>query len=113
MVVKTLSKGRTCTGLHVGTHNVRRYFPKDTSIIELQLDHLQIQCGLKPGFWQDEPQIDDPRLNLWLESRHISKSTDRSSIPLAMIPAGKNAFRLQPMRAHRAGRPPQTPGAAA
>ena len=28
MVVRTQSKGREITGLQVGAHNVRRYFPK-------------------------------------------------------------------------------------
>jgi hypothetical protein len=98
MVVKTQSKGRGITGLHVGVNNVRRYFPKHISSIELQLDHLQIQCGLKPGFWQDEPEIFDPRLCAWLESRHMHTKLDRTPIPLAMIPEGKNSFRLQPVR---------------
>jgi hypothetical protein len=97
MVVKTQSKSRGVTGLHVGANNVRRYFPKHVSEIELQLDHLQIQCGLTPGFWQGEPEIHDPRLCAWLESKHLHGKPDRSPIPLAMIPAGKNAFRLQPV----------------
>ena len=50
MVVKTQSKERGITGLHVGINNVRRYFPKGISCIELQLDHLNIRCGLTPGF---------------------------------------------------------------
>ena len=66
MVVKTQCKGRGLTGLHVGATNVRRYFSKDVSVIELQLDHLQIQCGLSPGFWKDQPEIWDPRLCAWL-----------------------------------------------
>src|ERR1035437_4422049 len=98
MVVKTQSKGRGVTGLHVGANNVRRYFPKEISSIELQLDHLQIACRLKPGFWQGEPEIFDPRLCAWLESRHLHKIPDRAAIPLAMIPEGKNCFRLQPVR---------------
>ena len=65
MVVKTQSKGRGITGLHVGANNVRRYFPKDISVIELQLDHLQIQCGLPPDFWHGQPEIYDPRLGAW------------------------------------------------
>jgi hypothetical protein len=97
MVVKTQSKGHGLTGLHVGASNVRRYFPKDTSVIELQLDHLQIQCGLDPGFWQDQPEIHDPRLNAWLESKRFKGKSNESSVLLAMIPSGKNAFRLQPV----------------
>jgi hypothetical protein len=99
MVVKTQSKGRGITGLHVGANNVRRYFPKDISVIELQLDHLQIQCGLSPDFWHGQPEIYDPRLGAWLESRHLHAHPERSSIPLSMIPAGANSFRLQPARA--------------
>ncbi len=98
MVVKTQCKGRGVTGLHVGNNNVRRYFPKHISVIELQLDHLQIQCGLEPGFWQGQPEINDPRLCAWLEAKHLHGRYDRSPVPLAMIPAGKNSFRLQPIR---------------
>ncbi len=61
MVVKTQSKGHGVTGLHVGTDNVRRYFPKGTQNIELQLGHLSIRCGLKPDFWQGQPEIYDPQ----------------------------------------------------
>jgi hypothetical protein len=97
MVVKTQSKGHGLTGLHVGASNVRRYFPKDTSVIELQLDHLQIQCGLEPNFWKDEPEIHDPRLNAWLESKRSKGKSNQAALLLAMIPAGKNAFKLQPV----------------
>lgn len=98
MVVMTQSKGRGVIGLHVGANNVRRYFPKQISSIDLQLGHLRIQCGLKPDFWQGEPEIFDPRLCAWLESRHMHAKPDRGSIPLAMIPEGKNSFRLEPIR---------------
>jgi hypothetical protein len=82
----------------VGVNNVRRYFPRHISVIELQLDHLQIQCGLSPDFWKGEPEIFDPRLCAWLESRHLHTKPNRASVPLAMIPEGKNSFRLQPVR---------------
>ncbi len=102
MVVRTQCKGRGITGLHVGVNNVRRYFPKHTEAIELQLDHLRIQCGLSPEFWQGHPDIFDPRLCAWLEARHMHSRCDRTPVPLAMIPAGENAFRLQPVeRRHR------------
>jgi hypothetical protein len=97
MVVMTHSKSRGVTGLHVGESNVRRYFPRNVSIIELQLDHLQIQCWLKPDFWQDQPEIHDPRLCAWLEAKHLHRRPDRQPVPLALIPAGNNSFRLQPI----------------
>jgi hypothetical protein len=98
MVVKTRSKGRGQTGLHVGATNARRYFPKDISVIELQLDHLQIQCGLAPGFWLDQPEIHDPRLCAWLESKNFHTRPDRTPVPMVMIPAGKNSFKVEPVR---------------
>jgi hypothetical protein len=98
MVVKTQSKGRGLTGLHVGASNVRRYFPREISVIELQLDHLQIQCGLGPEFWQDEPEIHDPRLCAWLESKNLHTHPDRTPVPLVMIPSGRNSFKLQPVQ---------------
>jgi hypothetical protein len=97
MVVKAQSKGQGLSGLLVGTDNVRRYFPKDVSSIELQLDHLRIQCGLGPDFWQGQAEIFDPRLCAWLETKHMHASRDRHPVTLNMVPAGKNAFRLQPM----------------
>jgi hypothetical protein len=104
MVVKTHSKGLGATGLHVGVSNVRRYFPKRVAVIELQLDHLQIQCGLEPDFWQDQPEIHDPRLCAWLESKNLREMPGRTPIPLAMIPAGNNSFKLQPVDLHDASR---------
>ena len=105
MVVKAQSKGRGVSGLHVGTENVRRYFPKNVSTIELELDHLRIQCGLTPDFWQGQPEIYDPRLCAWLESKHMHTSRGRTPVPLAMIPAGNNAYRLQPAPAGASARP--------
>jgi len=96
MVVKTQSRGHGVTGLHVWTDNVRRYFPEGTTNIELQLGHLRIQCGLKPDFWQGQPEIYDPRLCAWLESKNLHGTANRT-VPLAMIPAGGNSFQLQPV----------------
>ena len=43
MVVKTQLSGGEVTGLHVGARNVRRYFPKEIRVIELELDLQPIQ----------------------------------------------------------------------
>src|SRR5215469_12198567 len=95
MVVKTQLKGGEVTGLHVGARNVRRYFPRTVRVIELQLDHLQIQCGLSPDFWHGQPEIHDPRLCEWLDFKIIHKLGERKEVRLAMMPAGKNTFRLR------------------
>ena len=110
MVVKAQSKGRNVIGLNVGVHNVRRYFPKNVVTIELQLDHLRIECGLPPDFWKSAGKIRDRRLCAWLESKYFSKQPLRQTpLPLDMVPLGENSFRLQslapddnprPKRAH-------------
>jgi hypothetical protein len=103
MVVKTQCKGSEVVGLLVGAHNARRYFPKHVEAIELQLDHLRIECGLTPDFWRGLPEIHDRRLCAWLESKQFVKAS-RTSIPLAMIPSGKNSFKLESSSLHGASR---------
>lgn len=93
MVVSSLRNGHRVTGLYVGANNARRYFPKDVLEVELQLDHLRIECGLAPNFWQEEPEIHDPRLCLWLESKQWKQSA-KTLAYLAMIPSGENSFIL-------------------
>jgi hypothetical protein len=98
MVVKAQSMGRRVTGLIIGADNVRRYFPKNILVIELYLDYLQIQCGLESHFWQDQPEIRDPRLCVWLEFKYPTRKPNQTApVLLTMIPAGKNSFRVQPM----------------
>ena len=109
MVVRTLCKGHGVTSLHVGVNNVRRHFPKDVAVIELLLDHLQIQCGLEPGFWRGHPEIRDPRLSAWLDSKQLHAAVCRGTLLMAMVPEGKNAFRLEPLRDNGHARPKNLP----
>jgi hypothetical protein len=95
MVVKTQCKGHAFTGVEVGAANVRRYFPKESDVIELHLDHLLILLNLPPGFWNGHPEICDPRLSVWLESKNFNGRPGEAPLPLALIPSGKNCFRLQ------------------
>lgn len=95
MVVTSKFVGHRVTGLYVGASNVRRYFSKRVTKIELRLDHLLIECGLTPGFWRDKPEIQDPRLCLWLESKQRN-ANGNAPLPLAMTPSGTNSFILGP-----------------
>lgn len=97
MLVISQCSGHRVTGLYVGASNVRRYFPRSVKAIELRLDHLRIECGLTAHFWQDKPEIHDPRLCLWLESKQRSGTGLREPAPLSMIPSGKNSFTLGPV----------------
>jgi len=95
ILVKAQSKGRGISGLYVGAANVRRHFPREVAAIELQLDHLRIECGLTAAFWQGQPEICDPRLSVWLETKLMRHTRDRTPFRLAMIPDGNNSFRLE------------------
>jgi hypothetical protein len=109
MVVKTQYEGHRVSGLYVGVNNVRRYFSKRIQAVELQLDHLRIECGLTPRFWDGQPEIHDPRLCDWLESKNFHERPCRTPVPLAMIPAGKNSFKLASIVRNGNGRLRQTP----
>jgi hypothetical protein len=100
MVVRTQNKGLAVIGLYVGVNNVRRHFPRHISVIELHLDHLQIQCSLPPNFWQGQPEIHDPRLCIWLEAKNFHGNSNRTPLPMTMIPCGENSFRLQTISLH-------------
>ena len=82
-------------GLHIGALNVQQYFPRDVEMVELELDHLRIVCPLEPSFWQDRPEIHDHRLSSWLEAKRNSGKLGLQAAPVALIPSGEHAFRLQ------------------
>ena len=96
MVVTSQCSGHRVIGILVGENNVQRYFPRHVTEIELQLDHLRIECGLEPHFWNGKPEISDPRLGLWLESKDRNGDRRCAPIPLALIPSGRNSFIVGP-----------------
>jgi len=95
MVVQIQRNGRSVTGLHIGSGNVRRYFPKTRQSVDLELGHLLIRCKLQPGFWRGEPSISDPRLNLWLETREPEGKSRRTRTHMSLVPAEGESFRLE------------------
>ena len=95
MVVQIQRIGRSVTGLHIGSGNVRRYFPKGRLDVDLHIGHLLIRCGLQPAFWRDEPRISDPRLSAWLEAREPESNSRRSRTQLSLVPADDESFRLE------------------
>ncbi len=114
MIVEVQSKGFNRCGLYVGAENVRRYFPRSLSAIEFNLGHLKIECKLTPDFWQGEPEINDPRLGAWLDSKIMHENRHRGAVRLSMTPTGENAYKLQPAAAEMsAPRPMLTAVAAA
>jgi len=97
MLVTSQCEGNRVTGLYIGADNVRRYFPRRVSRIELQLDHLRIECGLAPVFWNGQPEIHDARLCLWLELKQSHTREPKAPMALAMTPSGDHCFTLGPV----------------
>jgi len=104
MVVNSLHSGPKVTALRVGEENVRRYFRREVAEIDLRLDHLQIRCELTPEFWQDQPEIHDRRLCLWLEWKQRNETkTGSAPAALEMIRLGRNSFILSSACREHAG----------
>lgn len=93
MIVTMQNKGHSITGLRIGTSNVRRYFRSHLHTIDLELDHLRIRCDLKASFWRDRPEISDPRLCSWLESKFFWHTLPKP-VSVEMVPTG-DSYRLQ------------------
>lgn len=104
MLVTALSKRRGVTGLLVGAENVRQFFPVSNTVIELELGHIKIQCSLHEEFWAGKPEILDPRLSAWLETKHMHANARRSPVALALMPSGKSSYKLEPLRRESAAR---------
>jgi hypothetical protein len=100
MLVRMQNTGHSITGIRVRTSDARRHFPTNVKAIDLELDHLRIRCDLKESFWLNRPQISDPRLRLWLETKALWNDLSRV---LRMRKDG-DSYRLEftnrPPRAH-------------
>ena len=105
MVVKSQSSGSRITGIYVGVSNVRRYFPRHVASIDLELDHLRIQCGLAPGFWHGDPEIRDPRLSSWPLSAAGRRSLAVRATPRRRARPARRAARTRRARMARSTTP--------
>ena len=105
MIAKTQNNGRTITGICIGISDARRYFPRRTKTIDLELDHLRIRCDLKASFWRDCPEISDPRLSAWLEAKFFGQKLPASPFPVEMVKAG-DAYKLHLLPAQHQAKTP-------
>lgn len=104
MIVTMQIKGRSIIGISFSLSDARDCFPTGTRAIDLELDHLRIRCDLNESFWRGRPEISDPRLCGWLQTKFFGKNL--SSLPLSLelskkddcyqlhfLPAQQNASR--------------------
>ena len=101
MIVRMQDKGHGVTSLRIGVRNVKRYFTRSVPTVDLDLDHLQIQCELGRDFWRDQPEIADPRLGAWLAAKNSGWEADGRRLVLLLQPSGTNSFRLLAIKPKR------------
>ena len=77
MLVRLQNDGHSITGIRIKTADARRHFPNNVKAVDLKLDHVRIRCDLKDSFWFNRPQISDPRLRLWLETKALWNNLSR------------------------------------
>lgn len=94
MIVQMQRHNSGVTDLKIGARNALRFFRRNLSRVELHLDHLQIECDLKPGSWKDEILISDPRLSAWLEQKHRFRGQSGGVSVFEMTPVEERKFRL-------------------
>lgn len=94
MVVTLIYSGLRIVGLQVGASNAKRFFPANSTAIELHLDHLTILCPITARFWEDRAILNDPRLCGWLETKFHNKKSPQTVSHVEMVPAGPGAFRI-------------------
>lgn len=94
MIVRMQKKGHSITGLRIGSSNVRRFFPSSQQAVDLELDHLRIQCQLAPNFWRNRPEISDPRLCAWLQDRFFCEKLAKKPVLIELVRSG-SSYRLQ------------------
>ncbi len=96
MIFEADCKGSVVTGLRLGRESGGTLFGSRPGMLELELDHLRISCGLPAGFWNGEGEIRDRRLCGWLELKKQREGAV-GAMSVTLTPAGENAFRVKPV----------------
>ena len=84
------------TGLHVGASNVRRYFPRNARLSSCIWIISRYSVGSGLTFRRTSPRFSTRDLCM-VGVQDYHTRADHAPIPLAMIPAGKNSFRIRPV----------------
>jgi hypothetical protein len=96
MIFEADCKGNVVTGLRLGRESEGALFGTRPGVIELELDHLRIACGLPAGFWNGEGLIRDRRLCNWLELKR-QREGGAGALAVMLTPASDNAFHVKPV----------------
>ena len=106
MIATMQTQGGSITGICIGSSDAAGDSLDGVQSIDLELDHLCIQCDLHMDFWLDRAEISDPRLGAWLEEKFYWQKIPASPVSVEMVRTG-DAYRLQllplPQRSIKAG----------
>lgn len=89
--------GSNTYGIRVGAANRDRYFERDWTEIEVEMDGTFHSFCLTKGFWNKCPEFRDrghPVIKQWLR-QHKTTDWPRGNPPrMSLFPIGSNQFRL-------------------
>jgi hypothetical protein len=95
MLVSMQSDGHSITGIRMGMSDARRFFPQGLRSVDLELDHLRIQCDVRATESLDRAEISDPRLTAWLNEKLYWQKLPRTPVSAELVKSGKCAYRLK------------------
>lgn len=89
----TAWKGGTY-GVRVGSRNAERYFAREWTFVDVELDGKYYRVSLSDSFWRKCPELRAAAFGDWLQ-RHGLRSWEKGKPPrLELIPVEGNRFRL-------------------
>ena len=99
MQVSAWRNGKNTYGISVGLPSRDRYFSREWTKIEIELDGRFYTFKLMPSFWRKCAEFRDsgePIIGAWL-NRHRSLDWSRGKPPkMELLPLGNGRFRLLP-----------------
>ena len=93
MLVTIRNSGHSIAGIRIGSSDACHFFPSALKSIDIELDHLRIQCDLHTDVWHGR-EISDPRLAAWLEEKFYWRKQPTAPLRLEMVKTG-GSYRLQ------------------
>jgi hypothetical protein len=81
-------------GIHVGKENAQKWFSKEWTSIEVDVDNRFYSFSLSPTFWTTCPEFRGGPIPHWLEMQGLLSWPKRNPPQFELIPLEENKFRL-------------------
>jgi hypothetical protein len=97
MVVTMQSEGHAIVGIRIGMAEARRFFGRGLHSIDLELDHLRINCDVRANSRLHRAEISDPRLTAWLEEKFYWRKLPSIPLSVELVKKGESySLQLRP-----------------